>query len=100
MEYPISTALFWGRKIPVAGGGYFRLFPYWFSRMALKKINVDEIQPFVFYLHPWEVDPAQPRFENASVISKFRHYNHLESTELRFASLLRDFDYIPIPQLH
>lgn len=100
MEYPISTLLFWGRKIPVAGGGYFRLFPYWFSKMALKKINENEIQPFVFYLHPWEVDPDQPRFKNASALSKFRHYNNLKSTEIRFASLLRDFDYIPIPELH
>jgi polysaccharide deacetylase family protein (PEP-CTERM system associated) len=100
MEYPISTAMFWGQKIPVAGGGYFRLFPYWFSRMALRKINRDETRPFVFYLHPWEVDPTQPRFKNASVLSKFRHYNHLQSTETRFANLLRDFDYIPIPEEH
>jgi hypothetical protein len=56
-EYPISTAKLLGRNIPIAGGGYFRLFPYWFTRMLLNKINQQENQPFIFYLHPWEVHP-------------------------------------------
>ena len=96
MEYPISTSLFMGRKIPVAGGGYFRLFPYWFTKMALKRINSMEKQPFIFYLHPWEVDPDQPRMQNAKRLSKFRHYNNLHKTVERFAMLLRDFDFGPI----
>ncbi len=97
MEYPISTALFFGRKIPIAGGGYFRLFPYWFTRMALKKINNQEKKPFIFYLHPWEVDSAQPRMQHARVLSRFRHYNNLAKTEKRFATLLEEFEFEPIP---
>lgn len=95
-EFPISTALILGRKIPIAGGGYFRLFPYWFTKKALKSINEKERQPFIFYLHPWEIDPGQPRFENAGWKSRFRHYNNLEKTAGRFNRLLRDFAFGPI----
>jgi polysaccharide deacetylase family protein (PEP-CTERM system associated) len=96
MEYPISTALVLGRKIPVAGGGYFRLFPYWFTRYALQKINKEEQKPFVFYLHPWEIDPDQPRFNQARKLSKFRHYNNLHKTRQRLERLLHDFSFGPI----
>lgn len=95
-EYPISTSLFMGRKIPVAGGGYFRLFPYWFTKMALKNINEKERQPFIFYLHPWEIDPGQPRMQNVKRLSKFRHYNNLHKTLERFTMLLRWFEFGPI----
>lgn len=97
-EYPISTALFMGRKIPVAGGGYFRLFPYWFTKMALEKINQRENKPFIFYLHPWEIDQDQPRMHNSRLFSRFRHYNNLHKTRARFTSLLSDFDFGPIRQ--
>ena len=97
IEYPISTALFFGRKIPVAGGGYFRIFPYWFTNMALGRINKVEQQPFIFYLHPWEVDPGQPRIHQAGVKSRFRHYRNLASTEKRLNRLLQDFKFRPIP---
>lgn len=97
IEFPISTAVFFGRKIPVAGGGYFRLFPYWFTKLALKRINRKEKQPFVFYLHPWEIDHAQPRFKQARLWSRFRHYNNLDKTLYRFERLLNDFDFIPLP---
>ena len=96
-EFPISTAIFFGQKIPVAGGGYFRLLPYWFTKLALKKINNREKQPFVFYLHPWEIDNAQPRFKQARLLSKFRHYNNLNKTMDRLERLLNDFDFIPLP---
>lgn len=96
MEYPISTALFFGRKVPVSGGGYFRLFPYWFIKAALKRINKSEGHPFIFYLHPWEVDPGQPRYQHASALSRFRHYNNLHQTERRFERLLKDFTFGPI----
>jgi polysaccharide deacetylase family protein (PEP-CTERM system associated) len=97
VEYPISTAIFFGQKIPVAGGGYFRLLPYWFTKFALKRINNREMQPFVFYLHPWEIDSEQPRFNQANRLSKFRHYNNLNKTMGRFERLLNDFDFIPLP---
>lgn len=96
IEYPISTALFWRYKMPIAGGGYFRLFPYWFTKMALRKINEKEAQPFVFYLHPWEIDSGQPRMKNASPVSKFRHYINIDKTAERFNKLLHDFEFKPI----
>ncbi|MBW1782876.1 MAG: DUF3473 domain-containing protein [Deltaproteobacteria bacterium] len=97
IEYPISTARFFGRNIPVSGGGYFRLFPYGFTKMALSTINRREHQPFVFYIHPWEMDPEQPRMKGASLLSRFRHYTNLTKTQRRFETLLNDFDFIPIP---
>ena len=96
VEYPISTFKILGLKIPISGGGYFRLFPYLFTRMALKKINNNENQPFVFYIHPWEIDPEQPRIKGLNAFSKFRQYNNLEKTEKRFIKLLRDFQFTPI----
>lgn len=95
-EYPLSTALFWGRKVPIAGGGYFRLFPFWFTRIGLRSINEKEKQPFIFYLHPWEIDPDQPRINNISVLSRFRHYNNLAKTHSRFEKLLSGFKFSPI----
>ncbi|GJQ57871.1 MAG: DUF3473 domain-containing protein [Candidatus Scalindua sp. AMX11] len=95
-EYPISTAKILGIKVPVSGGGYLRLFPYWFTKIALKKINYDEMQPFVFYIHPWEIDPQQPRIKGATLFSRFRHYNNLEKAENRFTKLLQDFQFTPI----
>jgi polysaccharide deacetylase family protein (PEP-CTERM system associated) len=96
-EFPISTAILFGQKVPVAGGGYFRLFPYWLTKYALKTINKKEMQPFVFYLHPWEIDHNQPKFNKAKRFSKFRHYNNLDKTISRFERLLNDFDFIPLP---
>ena len=92
-EFPISTAKVLGRNIPVSGGGYFRLFPYWFTKKLLKSINEDEKQPFIFYLHPWEVDPEQPRMKEAKLFSKFRHYNNLGKTQTRLENLLTDFTF-------
>lgn len=95
-EYPISTAKILGMNIPVSGGGYFRLFPYWFTRALLKKINLREKQPFMFYLHPWEIDPDQPRMKDARILSKLRHYNNLQKTASRLKRLLEDFRFGPI----
>lgn len=96
-EFPISTSVLLGQTIPVAGGGYFRLFPYWFTKFALRRINKKEKQPFVFYLHPWEIDNGQPRFRRARLLSRFRHYNNLDKTMERFERLLNDFEFIPLP---
>ena len=95
-EYPISTSLFFGKKIPVAGGGYFRLFPYWFTRMALQRINNNEDKPFIFYFHPWEIDPEQPRMKSAKPLSRFRHYLNLNKTYDRIQQLLQDFPFGPL----
>jgi len=92
-EFPISTSLFLGRKIPISGGGYFRIFPYWFTNLALKKINEKEGKKFIFYVHPWEFDPQQPRFDSASILSKFRHYKNLNKTTKRFDKLTQSFSF-------
>lgn len=92
VEFPISVLRYGGAKIPVAGGGYFRLFPYQFTRWALRKLNVQQ-QEFVFYVHPWEVDPEQPRVEEAGVLSRFRHYLNLDRCAERLGRLLGDFEF-------
>lgn len=90
-EFPLSTLKLPGYTLPIAGGGYFRLFPYWFSKFGLGSIN-RQGKPFVFYLHPWEVDPGQPRLD-VKWFSRFRHYNNLDVCEQRLAKLLRHFRF-------
>lgn len=97
IEHPLSTVRIMGQTIPVSGGGYFRLFPYWFTRRALRTINQKEGKPFIFYLHPWEIDPEQPRMQRAKILSKFRHYNNLKRTSARLNQLLSDFRFAPLP---
>lgn len=92
VEFPISVLHYAGATIPVAGGGYFRLFPYQFTRWALRKLN-QRGQAFVFYLHPWEVDPQQPRIHEAGVLSRFRHYQNLDRCQQRLNRLLDDFEF-------
>ncbi len=92
VEWPLATASILGCRLPVAGGGYFRLLPYWLSRWGLASINRNELQPFVFYLHPWEIDPAQPRVA-ANLLSQFRHYTNLGKCEERLRRLLGDFQF-------
>jgi polysaccharide deacetylase family protein (PEP-CTERM system associated) len=92
VEFPISVLRYAGAKIPVGGGGYFRLFPYRFTRWALRRLNRQQ-QEFVFYIHPWEVDPEQPRIGAASALSRFRHYLNLDRCALRLGCLLDDFEF-------
>ena len=91
LEIPITTITIAGRNINCGGGGWFRLFPYSFSRWAIKKVNHDDRQPGIFYFHPWEIDPDQPRLEQASRRSKFRHYLNLKEMQPRLSRLLNDF---------
>ena len=95
-ELPITTLKLGNKNLPIAGGGYFRLLPYAAAQWGLKRINQQEQQPFVFYLHPWEFDPQQPRMAGASAKSRFRHYLNLGKTESRFRRLLDDFRFGPI----
>jgi polysaccharide deacetylase family protein (PEP-CTERM system associated) len=99
LEVPITTLNLLGRNVPVAGGGYFRLFPYGLTRWGLGRINREERRPFVFYLHPWELDPGQPRMEGAGIKSRFRHYVNLHRTESRFRRLLGDFCFAPLREV-
>ena len=91
IEFPLSTAKIFSYRLPVSGGGYFRLYPYWLSRAGLKQINRQQ-KPFIFYLHPWEIDPEQPRI-SASWLSRFRHYNNLDKCETRLRKLMMDFQF-------
>ncbi|BAV34028.1 polysaccharide deacetylase [Sulfuricaulis limicola] len=92
VEWPLSTANVFGYRLPVAGGGYFRLLPYWLTHWGLASINRNEQRPFIFYLHPWEIDPEQPRV-SASWLSRFRHYTNLEKCEERLQRLLGEFRF-------
>jgi len=92
IEFPLSAVRIGGVRVPVSGGGYFRLLPYPVTRFGLKKINEQLNRPFAFYLHPWEIDTSQPRV-NASVFSQFRHYNNIDRCEDRLRRLLGEFDF-------
>nr|MDA3870662.1 DUF3473 domain-containing protein [Gammaproteobacteria bacterium] len=91
VEFPLSTAKLLKYRLPVAGGGYFRLYPYALSKAGLSQINRRN-QPFIFYLHPWEIDPQQPKIA-ADWFSRFRHYNNLDKCEARLRRLLSDFEF-------
>ena len=95
VEFPLSTLSILGYRLPVAGGGYFRLYPYHLTRTALARINRSEVKPFIFYLHPWEIDSEQPRIR-AGWLSTFRHYTNLSQCEGRLCQLLRDFPFTPV----
>lgn len=91
MEIPVTTMRWLGRNWPAGGGGYFRLLPYAVSRWQIAKVNRDDRRPAIFYFHPWEVDPEQPRVAEASAKTRFRHYVNLAHTESRLCRLLGDF---------
>jgi len=93
LEIPPSTARFLGRNVPVAGGGYFRLFPLRLSKYFIKAQQTNESFPYVFYFHPWELDPDQPRFTGAPFKARFRHYLNLDKLEARLSDLLRTFSW-------
>ena len=97
LEVPIATLQLGGRRWPIAGGGYFRLYPYALTRWGLQQLN-GAGTPFVFYLHPWEFDPEQPRMVGARLKSRFRHYLNLNRTAPRFRQLTRDFAFQPLAQ--
>lgn len=93
LEIPITTISFAGRNINCGGGGWFRLFPYSFSRWALRKVNASDVEPGIFYFHPWEIDPDQPRPEGLGLKTRFRHYLNLDRTYGRLEQMLSDFQW-------
>jgi hypothetical protein len=95
---PGSTTRVGPLNLPVAGGGYFRLLPYWWTKWGISRVNRLEERPAVFYLHPWEIDPGQPRLP-AGRLGRFRHYRNLEHTEARLRQLLTDFRFDAIDVL-
>ena len=94
-EIPSSTTTLGRMNLPVAGGGYFRLLPYAWTRWGIGRVNRGERRPVVFYLHPWDMDPGQPRFD-VSGLSRVRHYTNLERCEPRYRRLLSQFAFAPI----
>ena len=97
LEFPPTVVRLFGRNVPTGGGGYFRIFPWWLTRRMLTQIN--KTRPFVFYIHPWEIDPDQPRFDNASLKSRFRHYTNLHKTADRFTRLLDIFRFTTLREI-
>jgi polysaccharide deacetylase family protein (PEP-CTERM system associated) len=95
VEFPLAVATFCGTRIPVSGGGYFRILPYWITRAGLRQINERGERPFAFYVHPWELDPEQPRI-NAGALGRFRHYTNLKRCQERLGRLLSDFTFAPM----
>ncbi len=95
IEVPPSTVRVGSMTLPVAGGGYFRLLPYGWTRWGLTRLNEIEKRPAIFFLHPWEIDATQPRLP-ASGLSRFRHYRNLDRTEPRLRRLLGDFRFGPM----
>ncbi|MBI1879482.1 MAG: DUF3473 domain-containing protein [Chloroflexi bacterium] len=94
-EFPVSTIRLGQQNWPVAGGGYFRLFPLWITRQAIRHLNAQG-HPAVIYLHPWEFDPDQPRIPGAPLLSRFRHYVNIHKTESRLQALLNEFEFAPM----
>jgi polysaccharide deacetylase family protein (PEP-CTERM system associated) len=92
VEAPPATIARGPLTLPVGGGGYFRLLPYGWTRRGIARVNAVDRQPAVFYLHPWEIDPGQPRIA-ADWLGRFRHYRNLEATEPRLRRLLSDFQF-------
>jgi len=94
LEFPLSVLKIMGKNIPCCGGGYFRLYPYFLTKFMIKKVN-RQGRPVNFYIHPWEIDPDQPKV-NLPLLKKFRHYNNLNKTEKRLRKLLKDFKFTTI----
>lgn len=93
LEIPVTTVRIGSRNLPCGGGGYFRLLPYGISRWAMRRVNTKDSQPCVFYFHPWEIDPEQPKQNGLNMKTKFRHYFNLHQMERRLSRLLNDFKW-------
>lgn len=95
VEAPASTVQWGPLNLPIAGGGYFRILPYRWTAWGIDHLNRVEGRPAIFYVHPWEIDPDQPRLA-APRLGRFRHYFNLSKTETRFRELLRQFRFGPM----
>jgi len=93
LELPPTTLPLFGRNLPAAGGGWFRLLPYAMSRWMLRRVNAQDQAPCMFYFHPWELDAAQPRQPGLSAKTRFRHYVNLHRMPGRMRQLLNDFEW-------
>ena len=92
-EIPITTMRIGDKNLPCGGGGFFRFYPYFISKWAFKQVNNNEQQAGIFYFHPWEIDPDQPRQQGLNLKTRFRHYLNLNRMENRISQLLADFNW-------
>jgi hypothetical protein len=98
MEFPISTVRLGGMNLPFVGGGYLRMLPQSFVRWGVRRLNRKEKQPVMVYLHPWEVDPEQPR-QSVGFLTRVRHYRNLAKTAERLDRLMREFRFTTIREI-
>ncbi|WP_446654349.1 XrtA system polysaccharide deacetylase [Blastomonas sp.] len=99
IELPVTTVQLGARRFGAGGGGFFRILPYALSRWALNRVNSTDGQPAIFYFHPWEVDPDQPRVEGAPLRSRVRHYTGLDAMAGKLEQLTRDFSWCRIDEI-
>jgi polysaccharide deacetylase family protein (PEP-CTERM system associated) len=93
IELPVTTAELAGRRMAAGGGGFFRVLPYAFSRWAIRQVNRREGRAAVFYFHPWEIDPGQPRVADAPLKSRLRHYSRIEGMADKLRQLVHEFPW-------
>ncbi|MDB5683888.1 MAG: polysaccharide deacetylase family protein [Sphingomonas bacterium] len=93
VELPVTTVRVAGRTLAAGGGGFFRMLPYGFSRWAIGRVNAVDRQPAIFYFHPWEIDPGQPRIAHAPLRSRLRHYSRLSAMEGKLRKIIRKFEW-------
>jgi polysaccharide deacetylase family protein (PEP-CTERM system associated) len=93
MEIPVTSVRRFGVNLPCGGGGFFRLLPYWLSAQSIRRVANEKKQPCIFYFHPWEIDPGQPRIADAPLKARIRHYTNLTKMQARLKQLLTDFSW-------
>lgn len=91
VELPVTTAMFAGKRLAAGGGGFFRVIPYAFTRWAIRQVNKADERPAIFYFHPWEIDPGQPRVAGAPLKSRVRHYTNLDKMAGKLRQLINEF---------
>jgi polysaccharide deacetylase family protein (PEP-CTERM system associated) len=99
IEFPITTTRFLSKNYPCGGGGWFRLYPYPLSRWAIDRVNNRDNEPAIFYFHPWELDPDQPRIDGLNFATRFRHYQNLGNMERKLVRLLKDYNWRSMPEV-
>jgi len=99
IELPITTTRIFTRNYPCGGGGWFRLYPYSLSRWAINRVNELDNEPAIFYFHPWELDPEQPKINGLDLSTRFRHYQNLRQMETKLTRLLKDYTWRSIPEV-